>query len=974
MEQNNKGNSFNYFAFISYSRADEGWAKWLQKKIEQYRLPTVLVREDKSLPKKINPIFRDKTDLTTGQLTAALHTELDLSKKLIIICSASSARSEWVNKEAQRFINSGRISDIIPVIVSGTPNSADENECFPEALRLPEEEQLLGVSIPEIGKNNAFLRVVAGMLEVKFDQLKRRHEQRRKRRNAVIAAASLVFLAASAFGGYKAWDYYAPHETYYADYALRWGAPEGICELSAKEIASREVHYTFIRQRGAIRKVIQANSSGTPVEILEDEFTDRPMISVFYYREDGRVEYVEYVDNNDKVLTTQVYTTDLKAVDFQVSMLDSSIRTLTSSTTSKTTGMFDLDITALSSSRSDIGRHALEYNSDGYVTKIIYMRDRRTPILDADGIGGVEYTPDSEGRPVEIRYLGLNANSYAATKKNIAGKRYYYDEFANRTRVEYFDPEGILCYNAEGWSVLEYTFDEKGNNVSKAFFGADTLPVQTNNGYAYSILEYDEKGNYIGIEFFNVNGERARHKDGPAIIKKEYDKNGRIISQAFFDENGEPALHSNGNALEKFSYDNNGNYTKGEFFGTDYQPMLNFGGYACVEMEYDRRGNRTKESYFDEGGKPVLCGDGYASYSAEYDSKDNNTGISYFGTDGELVINGFGFACRENEFDDRGNLIRADYFGPDMKPVAADNGIASVVYEYDDGGNISSHRYFGTDGKPTLNSSGYASISALYDTRGNPVEIALFDAGGNPVLGSDGYSVVRSEYDERGNAFSLSFFGTDSQPVTVNGGYAAMRSEYDGRDNITKSIYLGTNGKPIVSDEGYSAVVFTYDLYGNPVSILYLGADGEPVDRLEGYSSLNAEYDEKGEITGVFYRNVKGDILTKHAIKILSVPDENAAGQEGMRAGDFLIRYGDWFYTELDPEDYPVMYISFLQQVIGTWGEENIVTIYNPSADACFEYLLEPFFNFEFSDEFWISDEDYAQIKNADDVFVLSRR
>ena len=31
--------NFEYYAFISYKREDEKWAKWLQNKLEGYRLP-----------------------------------------------------------------------------------------------------------------------------------------------------------------------------------------------------------------------------------------------------------------------------------------------------------------------------------------------------------------------------------------------------------------------------------------------------------------------------------------------------------------------------------------------------------------------------------------------------------------------------------------------------------------------------------------------------------------------------------------------------------------------------------------------------------------------------------------------------------------------------------------------------------------------------------------------------------------------
>lgn len=42
--------SKEYFAFISYQRKDEKWAKWLQHKLEHYKLPVNVREEDPSLP------------------------------------------------------------------------------------------------------------------------------------------------------------------------------------------------------------------------------------------------------------------------------------------------------------------------------------------------------------------------------------------------------------------------------------------------------------------------------------------------------------------------------------------------------------------------------------------------------------------------------------------------------------------------------------------------------------------------------------------------------------------------------------------------------------------------------------------------------------------------------------------------------------------------------------------------------------
>ena len=128
--------SFEYYAFISYSRKDEKWAKWLPNRLESYRIPSVIRKEVPRLPKQVRPIFRDKTDINAGVLETSLREELARSKYLIIISSPESAKSDWVGREISAFIEMGRADCIIPFIVDGEPNSQNPaRECFPPVLR-----------------------------------------------------------------------------------------------------------------------------------------------------------------------------------------------------------------------------------------------------------------------------------------------------------------------------------------------------------------------------------------------------------------------------------------------------------------------------------------------------------------------------------------------------------------------------------------------------------------------------------------------------------------------------------------------------------------------------------------------------------------------------------------------------------------------------------------------------------------------
>ena len=201
MEENKE---YTYYAFISYKREEEQWAKWLQRKLEHYRFPTNLNGRE-NLPERIYPTFRDVTDLTPGQLAVEIDKNLRDSEWLIVMCSPRSAQSPWVCKEAQTFIDLGRADHIIPFIIDGTPFSDDvATECYPEALKnLTGQEELLAANINEMGRDAAAIKVVSCMFNIRFDILWQRYErERRKRRNWIISGVTAFVLLLIGITGY----------------------------------------------------------------------------------------------------------------------------------------------------------------------------------------------------------------------------------------------------------------------------------------------------------------------------------------------------------------------------------------------------------------------------------------------------------------------------------------------------------------------------------------------------------------------------------------------------------------------------------------------------------------------------------------------------------------------------------------------------------------------------------------------------
>jgi tetratricopeptide (TPR) repeat protein len=161
------------------------------------------------VPKKLAPVFRDRDELASSTaLGEALTAALRASKCQIVICSPSAARSKWVNEEILAFKRLGGEDRIFSFIVDGEPNVADDparaaEECFPPALRFhlgedgnlgtrPCEPIAADARAGKDGRGGAKLKLIAGILGVGLDSLRRREQQRRQRRLFAIASGAVA--------------------------------------------------------------------------------------------------------------------------------------------------------------------------------------------------------------------------------------------------------------------------------------------------------------------------------------------------------------------------------------------------------------------------------------------------------------------------------------------------------------------------------------------------------------------------------------------------------------------------------------------------------------------------------------------------------------------------------------------------------------------------------------------------------------
>jgi tetratricopeptide (TPR) repeat protein len=209
--------SQHYFAFLSYSHADEQVAAWLHEGIEQFRVPRRLVgrlTENGPIPRRLQPIFRDRGDLAaSGDLSAEIEEALIGSRFLIVLCSPAAVRSRWVNLEIETFKRFHPDGCVIAAIVDGEPFASDipgreTEECFPDALRVRYDQrgrptsrraEPIAADLREHrdGRQGGLLKIIAGMLGVGLDDLVQREAHRRHKRLALLAAASFAGMAAT---------------------------------------------------------------------------------------------------------------------------------------------------------------------------------------------------------------------------------------------------------------------------------------------------------------------------------------------------------------------------------------------------------------------------------------------------------------------------------------------------------------------------------------------------------------------------------------------------------------------------------------------------------------------------------------------------------------------------------------------------------------------------------------------------------
>lgn len=144
---------YRYFAFISYRGADVEIAKKLQKRFNNFKLPSTYVNPFDADNQRMQPVCRDRDNFVGGDVSAQINDAIDHSMYVVMVCTPNMTKhgdqENYVNDEIRHLIETNRIERLIPLVFDGRAYTPDDyrnaardirepfsDECLPFALRV----------------------------------------------------------------------------------------------------------------------------------------------------------------------------------------------------------------------------------------------------------------------------------------------------------------------------------------------------------------------------------------------------------------------------------------------------------------------------------------------------------------------------------------------------------------------------------------------------------------------------------------------------------------------------------------------------------------------------------------------------------------------------------------------------------------------------------------------------------------------
>ncbi|HUS25698.1 MAG TPA: TIR domain-containing protein [Candidatus Binatia bacterium] len=816
-----------YWAFLSYSHADEAAATKLHRALESYTLPAS-VRKAHGLPRRLIPVFRDVEELEAAAgLTGRLEQALDGARWLILLCSPAAAKSKYVNAEVEYFLRLHGPDKILCVLAEGEPP-----DCFPPAIRALKDEPLAADLRAGADVDLAILKLISAMAVIGFTELRNREAQRRKRQRLLAAAG----VAAVSLGALTYWDlFHRELVSYCSDYELRWGVWTESGPLSLEAVGHRNQSYRFVRfgrlrppvrvdivsGKGACKGFGLGSMAGGALGNADSLIGSPACSATFTYAEDGALRQQVLRNRNGAPREEMTYV-------------------------SPEVAQFTLEGYAFAASRTGIYYAEFKRAAGGPLAgldqEVRFFQSRGNPRPDGFGHFGYAFGYDPAGRL--IRTAALDANGRDLGEIVIRE----YDDAGHVVAERLLDGSGNPRQEIDGCYGYARTFDRWGNTLTDTCLDAAGQPGLNRPGFSSSVWAYDEFGNVVLSSRLGPDGRPVPGDWGYTEQHLRYDDRGFEIERAFFNGPSQPATDEEGAHRWEVRRDERGNALEYRYFDSAGRAICIYTGVCQWRLTYDPRGNVIAQDYFDTQGKPQLISHG-AGLRVTFDALGLATEVVRLGLDGKPYLPpDLGCAIVTIKRDERGLIRERHCLDAQRRPHLQNEGYASSRFVQDEVGNVVEVRHFGVQGKPTRNRDNFAVSRARYDRLGRKIEEAYFDEHEQPIRHRDGYFARRSEFDMRGRETQRRFYDANLRPASVPPyGHFGVRYERLPHGEVTQEILLDAEGRPRAGAL-LARIRHGYDSFGRELERRSEDGAGKLVPGLDGCALFRSAYDSTGRV------------------------------------------------------------------------------------------------------------------------------
>lgn len=502
----------------------------------------------------------------------------------------------------------------------------------------------------------------------------------------------------------------------------------------------------------------------------------------------------------------------------------------------------------------------------------------------------------------------------------------------------YNDPSGLLAHLRydEDASYVSLEFDERGYTSKVVFTDKDGKLKRNGDGVFVQLYENDEHGNIVRAQSASALGEPEIDNWGNCGWCYTHDSQGRELSVSCIDEKGKPmrmpATKSKQDVWTiKYEYDDFGNMLNCSYYDLFERADTTSQGIHRMVYTYDDHGNAISCHAENLTGQLVDYDDDLAQWERSFDKngnllwevRRNNAGKLSTNDDCVIIYNySKGKKSMEMCFNSNNGIDTVLNFKRVYHPQADTmwsyyNEFINIE-QYDSKHRTISDAYYDLDFNPknSLYGGWHKNVKEYIDMPKHSINIVKYlDINGMPV---------KLDTKDYWRDYNISITEVDSTTRTV------IYSTWDGDNLLEKyqntwdenyqnplvlSYYdnIGSRGRTTMADAFYYETERIRDPRGNIIVWRSLNEFGEPAYTQFGdwdgaslycyYVNGDTHYfDENGD---TIPNDSEGKDMFKKALnKVFCVElTDSCAYRYGLRTGDILVRYGNWYYVELETEN-----------------------------------------------------------------------